>query len=270
MTDPRPLRELMDLKGRVALVTGACGGIGSVLASTLAELGAAVAVLDLDPEDCARTAGRLAAEHGVQASALAADLAEEAAVRQVPKRVRAALGGLDVVVHCAALVGTSALEGWAVPLAQQSAQTWRRALEVNLTAPFVLTQECSALLRASRHASVIFVSSIYGLLGPDWRLYEGTALGNPAAYAASKGGLLQLTRWFATTLAPEVRVNALSPGGVLRDQPQAFLDRYRERTPLRRLATEDDLRGAVAFLASDLSAYVTGHNLVVDGGWTSW
>ena len=114
------------------------------------------------------------------------------------------------------------------------------------------------------------VASIYGLVGPDWRLYEGTEIGNPAAYSASKGGLLQLTRWLATTLAPDVRVNSITPGGVFRDTPEPFLSRYLSRTPLGRMATEEDFKGAIAYLASDLSAYVTGQNLVVDGGWTAW
>jgi NAD(P)-dependent dehydrogenase (short-subunit alcohol dehydrogenase family) len=95
-------------------------------------------------------------------------------------------------------------------------------------------------------------------------------MGNPAGYAASKGGLLQLTKYLATALAPAVRVNALSPGGVTRGQPRPFQQRYVERTPLRRMAVEEDLKGAFAYLAGDLSAYVTGHNLVVDGGWTAW
>jgi len=102
------------------------------------------------------------------------------------------------------------------------------------------------------------------------RLYEGTAMGNPAAYAASKGGLLQLTRWLATTLAPAIRVNAVTPGGIFRDTPDAFHSRYVERTPLKRMATEEDLKGAFAFLASNQSQYVTGQNLIVDGGWTAW
>ena len=125
-------------------------------------------------------------------------------------------------------------------------------------------------LAAGGHGSVINISSIYGLSGPDWRLYEGTSLGNPAAYAASKGGLIQMTRWLATTMAPKVRVNAIAPGGVFRNTPEPFLGRYISRTPLARMATEEDFMGAVAYLASDLSAYVTGQCLAVDGGWTAW
>jgi NAD(P)-dependent dehydrogenase (short-subunit alcohol dehydrogenase family) len=157
-----------------------------------------------------------------------------------------------------------------VPFERQLPESWRRALEVNLTAPFVLVQAAAEALAASGHGSVINISSIYGLTGPDWRLYEGTTMGNPAAYAASKGGLIQMTRWLATTMAPKVRVNAIAPGGVFRDTPEPFLTRYISRTPLARMATEEDFKGAVAYLASDLSAYVTGQCLAVDGGWTAW
>jgi NAD(P)-dependent dehydrogenase (short-subunit alcohol dehydrogenase family) len=95
-------------------------------------------------------------------------------------------------------------------------------------------------------------------------------MANPAAYGASKGGLIQLTRWLSTTLAPQIRVNVIAPGGVARGQPESFVDRYKARTPLQRMATEEDFRGAVAYLASDLSAYVTGQVLSVDGGWGVW
>ena len=95
-------------------------------------------------------------------------------------------------------------------------------------------------------------------------------MGNPAAYAASKGGLIQLTRWLSTTLGPDIRVNTISPGGIFRNQPKEFVRRYKDRTPLKRMATEEDLKGATAYFASELSSYVTGQNILVDGGWTTW
>lgn len=260
----------MNLDGRVALVTGGAGHIGRAIGAALGELGAAVIVLDIDRGATSSVAGEIASACGVQTVPLAVDLADEIAVRSVPAQVRERCGRLDVLVNCAALVGTSSLAGWAVPFPEQRSDTWRQALEVNLTAPFVLVQACADLLAASGHGSIVNIGSIYGIVGPDPRLYEGTALGSPAAYAASKAGLLQLTRWLSTTLAPRVRVNAVTPGGVWRNQAPAFTERYEARTPLGRLATEEDLKGAVAYLASDLSAYVTGHNLVVDGGWTAW
>jgi NAD(P)-dependent dehydrogenase (short-subunit alcohol dehydrogenase family) len=101
-------------------------------------------------------------------------------------------------------------------------------------------------------------------------LYEGTTMGNPAAYAGSKGGLIQLTKWLATSLAPEIRVNCVSPGGLARGQAPEFIEKYVAKTPLKRMGTEEDFMGVIAFLASDLSAWVTGQNIMVDGGWTTW
>jgi NAD(P)-dependent dehydrogenase (short-subunit alcohol dehydrogenase family) len=264
------LKALMDLHGRVALITGGAGHIGRAMAGALAELGAGVVLLDLDAQAATNLAAQIRFDYGVETLAVGVDLTDEAAVRTVPGIVLKQFGRLDILINNAALVGTSELKGWGVPFDDQSAATWRLAMEVNLTAPFVLTQASRAALASSGHGSVINIGSIYGMVAPDMSLYAGTALGNPAAYSASKGGLLQLTRWLSTVLAPDIRVNAITVGGVSRNQGAAFQERYISRTPLARMATEQDLIGAVAYLASDLSAYVTGHNLVVDGGWTAW
>ena len=114
------------------------------------------------------------------------------------------------------------------------------------------------------------MSSIYGLVGPDHSLYEGTEMTNPAAYGASKGGLQSITTWLSTVLAPDVRVNTVTPGGVERGQNPTFLARYESKTPLGRMATEADVADAIVYLLSPESKYITGHNLVVDGGWTAW
>lgn len=263
------LKQLMDLKGRVALITGGAGHIGSTMAQALAELGANIVILDINAKQADEVAARLMKEYGVETLALAVDLGNDEQVRGVPAQVIKKFGRLDILVNNAALVGTSGLKGWAVPFKEQSVESWRAALEINLTAPFVLTQACAEALEASGHGSVINIGSIYGLVGPQMALYEGTTLGNPGAYAASKGGLLQLTRWLASVMAPKVRVNSITFGGVFREHKEPFLSRYIERTLLGRMATEEDAKGAVAYLASDASSYVTGQNVVVDGGWTS-
>ena len=264
------ISELMSLKGRIAVITGGAGHIGSAMAEALAELGANIVILDITMESCLSVCERISMEYAVETLPMVVNLAQEEHLRTVPDEVVSKFGRLDILVNCAAFVGTSKLQGWITPFEEQSVDTWKQALDVNLTAPFVLTQACTPALKESGHGSVINIASIYGLVGPDMRLYEGTAMGNPAAYAASKGGLLQLTRWLATVLAPDIRVNAISPGGIWHNQPESFLEKYVMRTPLRRMATEEDLKGAIAYLAGDLSTYVTGHNLIVDGGWTSW
>lgn len=253
------------------MVTGGVGHVGRVVGETLVELGARVAIVDRDTAACRQEVEELLRAHrDGSAIAMPCDLEDEGATRRMIRSARQELDGLDVLVHCAAYLGTTQASGWAVPFEQQTSGAWDAAMRVNLTAAFIMAQEAKEALAASGHGAVIFVASMYGMVGPDHRLYEGTAMANPAGYSASKGGLLQLTRYLATTLAPRVRVNAISPGGIWRSQPEAFHQRYLARTPLGRMATEEDLKGAVAYLASDLSAYVTGHNLVVDGGWTTW
>jgi NAD(P)-dependent dehydrogenase (short-subunit alcohol dehydrogenase family) len=184
--------------------------------------------------------------------------------------VKVNCAGLDCLINNAAFVGATDLQGWTTQFEGQTIDTWRRALEVNLTSVFHLCKALAPELRASLKGSIINIGSIYGELGPDWSLYDGTPMGNPAAYSASKGGLLQLTRWLSTTMAPHVRVNAISPGGLFRNQPKEFVERYVSKTPLKRMAIEDDFRGIIAYLASDMSSYVTGQNICVDGGWGVW
>ena len=266
----KSIAQLSDLTGRKALLTGGTGHIALAAAEALVELGGAVAIADLDVEACRSRAAALDRMRRGAAIAVPCDLADETATRAAVRQTVAAFGGLDIVIHCAALVGTTQVNGWAVPFEEQTVAAWDAAMRVNLTAAFVLTQEARSALDRSGRGSVILFSSIYGMSGPDLSLYDGTTMANPGGYGASKGGLLQLTRYLATVLAPAIRVNAISPGGVLRNQPPLFVERYEARTPLKRMAREEDVKGAVAYLASDLSAYVTGHNLVLDGGWTAW
>ena len=266
----RTITQMMNLSGRKALVTGGAGHIGRTVGATLLELGAKLAILDLDPAACQEAAQSLSAPNQETPVPVPCDLADEQLTRDAVRQAVDRMGGLDILVHCAAYIGDTNIPGWAVPFEEQTVAAWDAALRVNLTSAFILTQEARELLAASDHGSVILFGSIYGLAGPDMTLYSGTDMGNPGGYAASKGGLIQITKYLATILAPSVRVNAISPGGVWRNQPDLFHERYKTRTPMNRMATEEDLKGAVAYLASDLSSYVTGHNLVVDGGWTTW
>jgi NAD(P)-dependent dehydrogenase (short-subunit alcohol dehydrogenase family) len=265
----RTLQELFRLDGRVAVITGGAGHIGLACAEALAELGARVVVVDREQAACEARAADLTARFAVQALPLAADLENVDACAGAIATTIARCGRLDVLVNNAAYTGASGIAGYAVPFAEQSVEAWNAALRVNLTAPFVLAQ--AAFPELAKHAGcIVNVGSIYGCVGPQTALYEGTTMGNPAAYGASKGGLAQLTRYLATTMAPSVRVNCLSPGGVARGQAAAFVERYVARTPLGRMATEEDFKGAFAYLASPASAYVTGQDLLVDGGWTAW
>lgn len=266
----KKLSRLMDMRGRRAIVTGGAGHIGLAIGEALVELGAKVAILDRDAAACAARVKVLGRLRRGSAVAVPCDLSDEGSTRLAAREAERLLGGADVLVHAAAYVGTTRHPGWAVPFAEQTTDAFELALRVNLTAAFTLAHELSAALARSGHGSVILIGSTYGVLGPDLGLYEGTTMANPAGYGASKGGVIQLARHLSTVLAPRVRVNSLSPGGVLRGQPKVFIDRYVRKTPLGRMAVEEDFKGAVAYLASDLSSYVTGQNLMVDGGWTAW
>lgn len=267
----KSLKQLMDLSGRKALVTGGAGHVGLAICESLLELGATVTITDLDLKACdarkAELAGNYAAD---RIHVMPADLGDESQVRKMVRDSIQRMGGLDILVHSAAYVGTTKVSGWAVPFESQTLSAFESAMKVNVGAAFAATQEAREALASGGHGSVIFISSIYGLVGPDMRLYEGTSMANPAGYAASKGGLLQLNRYLASVLAPGIRINSITPGGIERAQPAEFQERYVARTPLNRMATEEDIKGAVAYLAGDLSAYVTGQNIIVDGGWTAW
>lgn len=260
----------MNLKNKTILITGATGGLGQIFSKTLAEMGANLLLIDMPGSNYKELIDELTNTWGVTARAIDCDLEIQQEREKLIELVKQQTDSLDVLINNAAFVGTSDLKGWTTDFEQQSVETWRRAVEVNLTAAFDLSKGLTPMLKRSNGGCIINISSIYGIYGPDHRLYEDTPMGNSAAYAASKGGLTQLTRWLSTTLAPEIRVNTISPGGVFRHQPAAFVERYEARTPMKRMATEDDFRGAIAYLASDLSSYVTGHDLVVDGGWGAW
>ena len=264
----RKLRELMDLSGRVALVTGGAGFIGRAVCQALCENGCKVIVMDRvsqSPE-----LRQLMDEANTEISYVEVDLENEASVRAALSEIEDKYHRLDVLINNAAYVANNSLEGWTTNFTNQDIRTWRSALEVNLTSCMVICQSLAPALAASGGGSIINIGSIYGSFGPDWSLYDGTSMGNPAAYAASKGGLIQLSRWLATTLAPHVRVNSVSPGGVARGQPQDFVSRYEAKTPLGRMATEEDFKGIIALLSSDASAYITGQDILVDGGWSAW
>lgn len=262
----RTLAALSGMKDHVCVITGGAGHLGRTFAEALTELGAHVVLVDR--EASALDAAVKAFPPGA-ASSITVDLLDEGATAAVIPQVLERHGRLDVLVNNAAFTGASSIAGFAVPLPQQTLQAWNAAMRVNLGAAFQLSLAAREALTATRGV-IVNVGSIYGAVGPDFSLYEGTTMGNPAAYGASKGGLIQLTRYLATAMAPHVRVNALSPGGIARGQPETFRKRYEARAPLGRMAVEEDMKGALAYFASDLSAYVTGQHLLVDGGWTAW
>lgn len=266
----KTIKQLMDLNERTALITGGGGYLGRTFAETLLELGANIILIDIDKEKLDSAKEQLKKSKHQNIECFICDISNENAIQNTCGQIKENYSCLDIIINNAAYVGTTDIKGWAVPFEDQSSECWPDAIQVNLTSAFTITQSLAPLMKNSKQASVINIASIYGIIGPDMSLYKDMKMGNPAAYAASKGGLIQLTKWLATNLAPDIRVNSISPGGILRGQKETFVTRYNNKTPLGRMATEEDFKGIVAYLASDMSAYVTGQNFVIDGGWTCW
>jgi len=265
------------LEGRVAVVTGALGLLGRHHCAALARAGAAVVVTDVDPAACVALADELAAAHGRPAMGHAADITVPASVGGLRDAVLSGLGRVDVLVNNAAVNEKVEDPGTGAPLTFESypLEQWERSLRVNVTGTFLCCQAFGAEMARRGRGSIVNVASTYGIVAPDQSLYrkpDGTqAFFKSAAYPTTKGAVLALTRYLAAYWGRSgVRVNALSPGGVENGQDPHFVARYSERTPLGRMADAADYEGAIVFLASDASAYVTGANLVVDGGWTAW
>ncbi len=255
--------DFSSLDGRVVLVTGGAGHIGSAITEAFLAAGSSVMTADVcEPFSTNRHPDRY--RHSV------VDLGDNGAVHGLVDETMERFGRLDVVVTAASWMGTDETPGWNSSFAEQDEELWPEVLQVGVTSAFTLVKRAAPHLATSGGGSVVLLSSIYGFCGPQPAMYRDTGINNVAGYAASKGAVSQLARWLSTTLAPEVRVNSISPGGVFRDQDPTFVERYAERTPLGRMATEDDLIGPVLFLASDLSRYITGHDLVVDGGFSTW
>lgn len=206
------IRNLISLSGKTSLITGASGRLGSVMACALAELGSDLILVDIVKEKLEIDAQKIASTYGVEVSTHIIDLELENERVGLIKSVISSGAELDILINNAAFVGSTKLDGWVTEFQDQSIDVWRRAIEVNLTAPFHLAQGLTPILSRKSQGVIINIGSIYAHLGPDWRLYDGLNMGNPAAYSASKGGLMQITRWLATTLAPNIRVNAISPG----------------------------------------------------------
>lgn len=262
------IAELQDMTGQFVVVTGAGGHIGYSICDVLLELGADVLMIDKDASALEQHVKILSGYYSHVPKFLICDLERADGRQSILNEITRQKYEVTGLINNAAFVGDSYLDGWSGSLSEQGVEAWRRSLEVNLIAPFHLSRDISGLIRDRNSTGFILnISSIYASYGPDWGLYEGTKLSNPAAYGASKAGLEQLTRWLAATVGPHIRVNGMSPGGVHRGQPHEFVERYIAKVPMGRMATEEDFKGAVAFLCSNLSAYVTGQILQVNGGW---
>ena len=253
-------KALFDLTGRTAVVTGGCGILGRHFANGLAEFGANVAIVDLDQAATDEAAADLASRHSVRATADA---------------IEADLGPVSILLNNAASK-TRDLDAFFAPVEQFSQDTWREIMAVNLDGMFTVAQVFGGRMAERSYGAIVQTASIYGLMAPDQRIYEGSEymgrpINTPAVYTASKAGVIGLTKHLATYWAAKgVRVNTLTPGGVESGQNETFKQRYGARIPLGRMARADEMVGTMLFLVSDAASYVTGQNIAVDGGLSAW
>ena len=275
MAEDFSYRALFDLSGKIALITGASGILGRHFSAGLAEAGAAVVLFDIDAETVRTQADELSSRYGVAVKGYVCDVADPASVRDAVALVVAEFGRIDVL-HNNAAGKSDDLNAFLAPFEDYSYDQWRKIMAVNLDGMFLMAQAVGKQMVLQGGGSIIQTTSIYGLLGPDQRIYEGSEylgrqINSPGVYAASKAGIIGLTRYLATYWAEKrIRVNAIAPGGAESGQNEEFMRRYSARIPLGRMAKAHELVGALLYLASDASSYVTGQTLAVDGGLTAW
>jgi NAD(P)-dependent dehydrogenase (short-subunit alcohol dehydrogenase family) len=278
MADPQAEHpDPFSVESKVVVITGGLGQLGSQFARTLLERGAAVAVLDVRPQidlaaerfDAWLGNGRLVC--------LEADVTKRPMLDAALQEIKRSLGIPNGLVTCAAIDSPpDAPDQDNPPFERYPESSWERVMDVNATGVFLSCQVFGGAMAEAGDGSIVNISSIYGLVSPDQRLYDyrrerGEDFYKPVGYAVSKSAILNLTRYLATTWGADgVRVNTLTFGGVYNGQEEAFVSAYADRTPMGRMARPDEYDGAVIFLLSDASSYMTGANLILDGGWTAW
>jgi NAD(P)-dependent dehydrogenase (short-subunit alcohol dehydrogenase family) len=269
-------RDFFNLTGKTAIVTGAVGILGQGFCKGLAEFGAQVVVVDLDQDRCSQFAGELQQEYGNAAMGISCNIADPASVAAMVGQVVDRFGGIDVL-HNNAASKSSDLDAFFASTEEYSLAEWRKIMSVNVDGMFLVAQAVGKQMqKQGSGGSIIQTASIYGIVSSDKRIYEGSfylgrQISNPAVYSTSKAAVVGLTRYLAANWGDAgIRVNALVPAGVESGQNDTFKSRYSARVPLGRMAKADEMVGALVYLASDASSYVTGHCLVVDGGLSAW
>lgn len=269
-------RDKFDLRGKVAVVTGGAGILGQHFCAGLVESGATVAIVDLQEDKALELAQVLAERYKGKTIGIGCDVSDPESVRAMVAQVVAEFGKINIL-HNNAAGKSDDLEAFFAPFEEYSLDQWRKVMAVNLDGMFLVAQSVGKQMVAqNRGGSIIQTASIYGLLAPDHRIYEdsfylGRQINTPAVYTASKAAVIGLTKHLSTYWADKrIRVNTLTPGGTESGQNDEFIRRYSARIPMNRMADAHEMVGAVLYLASDASSYVTGQNIIVDGGLNAW
>ena len=261
-----------NLKDKVVLITGATGLLGSQYAECLAQNNANLILCDIDEKKVITKADYLQEKYQIKAIGLSCDVRNKSSIEDSVESGVEHFGKLTSVINNAAATGEFLLKRGEVftNLADFDLDVWDETIKTNLSGPFLVAQAVEKHLKKNKGGSVINISSTYGVVGPDHRIYEGLDFNSAVAYAASKAGIHGLTRWLSTYWGKyDIRVNSMVPGGVYNNHDPIFVERYSERTPLGRMADKEDMPGMILYLVSDMSKYCTGQQYFVDGGWTA-
>jgi NAD(P)-dependent dehydrogenase (short-subunit alcohol dehydrogenase family) len=277
----RSVKELFDLSGRVAIITGGAGMLGMQHAAAIAEAGGHVVIADLSQETVTRSAAEITRAYGVEAFGVKVDITQKPEIETMAAAVTQKFGRIDILINNAALTvkgGGQSVGDYFAPFEDYPLDLWEKALQVNLTGMFLCCQAIGKIMLARRSGVILNIASDVGNISPDHRIYQGVAnpytgkpFNTPIAYATTKAGVINFTRYLATYWADKgIRVNSISPGGVYAEHDAEFVKNLSSRIPLGRMANSDEYKGAILFLVSDASSYMTGANLIVDGGRTAW
>ena len=249
-------------------ITGATGYIGRCLANRFAKMGGELILTDLDLIKLKKLKKELQSNYNIKVYIKECDLGKISSIKNLNNWVLKNFSKIDNFIHNAANTGISKNVDRSKNFKKQKSSYWEESININVKSSFEIIKSIYKIMQKSKNPSIVHVSSIYGIIAPDWKIYKNTNLVNPAVYSVSKSGLNQFTKWLASYLSPKIRVNSVSPGGVFRGQNKKFVKRYISKTLLKRMATEEDVVNSIIFLCSDMSNYITGHNLIVDGGYT--
>ena len=255
------------LDNKTIIVTGACGLLGREICKALAELHARIVLADIDIMAAEKLEEELRDVYGASVTAFPLDISSEDSVNKLVDELSKQTISVDGLVNNA----YPRNEAYGTIFENITMDSWRENIDMHLNGYFNVSQKIARIMMQQRQGNIVNIASIYGMLGPDFSIYEGTTMTMPAEYAAIKGAIINFTRYLATYLASyNIRVNCLSPGGIFNEQPASFVEKYKQRTPMGRMGNPEDIAGGVLFLLSNLSSYVTGQNLVIDGGWSAW
>ena len=268
--------DFSSLKGKTAVITGGAGILGKHFSDGLARCGSHVVIVDLNKKEGEMIARDLTRRYGQQCISIVCDVSEPTSVSSMVDEVMKQFGDINIL-HNNAASKSSNLEAFLAPFEEYTLDQWREVTKVNLDGMFLVAQAVGRkMVEQNRGGSIIQTASIYGLLGPDSRIYEGSSymgrsINTPAVYSASKAAVIGLTKYLATYWADKnIRVNCITPGGAESGQNDTFKEKYSSRVPLGRMAQPEEMVGALLYLASNASSYVTGQNIIIDGGWSAW